>query len=300
MTKRPEPTTRERELQTTITLLCVVNAQLQKRNAALEDQVAKLGKNSSNSSKKPSSDIVKRQKPLPPTGDGKRNRGGQPGHDKHERPAFSPDEITQTMDYRLEACPLCGGPLVETGGQARIIDQIEVTPQPVRIERHRTLAYWCPHCRKIHWAPFPAEVRTGGLAGIPMTALVGFMKGFCHASFSTIRKYLRDVLSVQISRGQLRKIIGKVSDALEQPWLELLGRLPREEALNVDETGHKDNGDRFWTWCFRARDYTVFKIADNRASKTLVEVLGEEFAGVMGCDYFSAYRKFMRESMSLS
>ena len=27
----------------------------------------------------------------------------------------------------------------------------------------------------------------------------------------------------------------------------------------------------------------------------LVEVLGEEFNGVLGCDYFSAYRKYMRE-----
>ena len=27
----------------------------------------------------------------------------------------------------------------------------------------------------------------------------------------------------------------------------------------------------------------------------LVELLGEEFNGVLGCDYFSAYRKYMRE-----
>ena len=121
------------------------------------------------------------------------------------------------------------------------------------------------------------------------------MKGVCHASFSTIRKYLRDVIGVTISRGQLRKIIGKVSQALEEPWLQLLGMLPFEEILNVDETGHKDNGDQFWTWCFRAQDYTLFKIADTRGSKVLFEVLGEEFNGVLGCDYFSAYRKYMKD-----
>ena len=27
----------------------------------------------------------------------------------------------------------------------------------------------------------------------------------------------------------------------------------------------------------------------------LIEVLGEEFDGVLGCDYFSAYRRYMRE-----
>ncbi|MBU2431828.1 MAG: IS66 family transposase [Proteobacteria bacterium] len=295
MTKRSGPTKREQELLAIITRLEARIVELEKRNAELVDQLAKFSKNSSNSSKKPSSDIVKPPKPAPPSGEGGRTRGGQPGHTKYERRAFALDEIKETHNYYLEACPHCGGPLFEAAGRARMIDQIEVEPRPVRIDRYQALGYWCPRCGKIHYAPFPSEVRKGGLAGVRLTALIGYMKGVCHASFSTIRKYLRDVLGVDISRGQLRKIVGKVSEALEQPWLELLGRLPDEKAIHVDETGHKDNGDRFWTWCFRARDYTVFKIADNRASRTLTEILGEEFAGVIGCDYFSAYRKFMRE-----
>jgi transposase len=70
--------------------------------------------------------------------------------------------------------------------------------------------------------------------------------------------------------------------------------LPDEKQLNVDETGHKDDGRRLWTWCFRASLYTVFKISPSRGSDVLLEVLGEEFDGVLGCDYFSAYRKYMR------
>ena len=38
----------------------------------------------------------------------------------------------------------------------------------------------------------------------------------------------------------------------------------------------------------------MFKIDPSRASDVLVEVLGEEFDGLLGCDYFSAYRKYMR------
>jgi transposase len=75
----------------------------------------------------------------------------------------------------------------------------------------------------------------------------------------------------------------------------LFERLPGEPVLNIDETGHKENGQRFWTWCFRAQLYTLFRIDKSRGSKVLVEVLGEEFNGVLGCDYFSAYRKYMRE-----
>src|SRR4051812_50079861 len=50
-----------------------------------------------------------------------------------------------------------------------------------------------------------------------------------------------------------------------------------------------------WTWCFRAGLYTLFKIDPTRSGDVLIEVLGKEFDGVLGCDYFSAYRRYMRE-----
>ncbi|MCU0981044.1 MAG: DUF5060 domain-containing protein [Pirellulaceae bacterium] len=47
----------------------------------------------------------------------------------------------------------------------------------------------------------PDELRKAGLVGPPLTALVGFLKGACHMSYSTLRKYFRDVLGVAISQG---------------------------------------------------------------------------------------------------
>jgi transposase len=122
-----------------------------------------------------------------------------------------------------------------------------------------------------------------------------YLKGACHASFSTIRKFLRDVVGVTISRGQLAKLVQKVSASLKQPYDELLEIVPGEARLNVDETGHPDQGQRLWTWCFRARLYTLFRVDPSRGSDVLVKVLGEEFNGLLGCDYFSAYRKYMRQ-----
>jgi len=147
----------------------------------------------------------------------------------------------------------------------------------------------------MHHAPLPAIIDQGGLVGPRLTAVIAFLKGVCHASFSTIRKFLRDVVGVAISRGQLSKIIGKVSAALDEPYEALLRQLPREDVLNVDETGHKDNGQRWWTWCFRASLFTLFKIDPTRSGDVLLQTLGEEFDGVLGCDYFSAYRRYMRE-----
>ena len=125
--------------------------------------------------------------------------------------------------------------------------------------------------------------------------MIASLKGVCHASDSTLRKFVRDVIGLTISRGQLAKIIGKVSRALERSSEELLGDLPTQAWLNIDETGHKQNGQRQGTWCFRAGLSTVFKIDPTRSGNVLIDVLGAEFDGVLGCDDFSAYRRYHRE-----
>jgi transposase len=125
--------------------------------------------------------------------------------------------------------------------------------------------------------------------------LIAFRKGACHASFSTIRIFLRDVAGVSISRGQLSKTLDKVAEALEQPYEELWLRLPGEAIVNVEETGHKDKGERWWTWCFRAELFTWYPLDAPRSADVLMDILGKEFGGVLGCDYFSAYRRYLRE-----
>jgi transposase len=272
---------------------------LEKQVADLRAEIAKLRKNSSTSSKPPSSDLVKPPKPKP-KGEGKgknprRKIGGQPGHPKHEREPFAVEELDTIWEYSLGSCPDCGGRLRRADAEPHVIQQVEVIEKPIRIEEHRGLAHYCPRCQKTHHAPLPAVVQKGSLVGPRLTTLVAYLKCACHASFSTIRKFFRDVLKVPISRSQLAKVIGKVSEALKGVYAELHDRVATESRLNVDETGHKDNGRRYWTWCFRAELFTLFKIAPSRGSKVLLEVLGEEFNGVLGCDYFSAYRKYMKD-----
>jgi transposase len=260
----------------------------------LEAENARLKKNSSTSSKPPSSDIVKPKKP-PGKGGKKRKRGGQPGHDQHLRSPFPPEAVNEFLPYTLDCCPDCGGALVLSRRAPEVLQQVDIAACPTSVTEHQGLAYWCPHCRKVHYAPMPEAIQKAGLFGPRLTALVAFMKGVCHASFSTIRRFLRDVVRVEVCRGYLAKLIGKVSASLAASYAELFERLPGEAVLNVDETGHKENGQKFWTWCFRAQLYTLFRIDKSRGSKVLVEVLGEEFQGVLGCDYFGAYRKYMRE-----
>ncbi|MDX1584833.1 MAG: IS66 family transposase [Thermoanaerobaculia bacterium] len=268
--------------------------QQSQRISQLESELAKARKNSSTSSKPPSSDIVKPPGGSnPPKKKGKRKKGGQPGHPRHEREPFGPDEIDEVHDHLLDCCPDCGTDLLPGDDAPRVVQQVEIIETPIWIEEHRAHARWCPGCQKVHYHDFPAQVEKRQLAGPRLTALVAYMKGMCHASFSTIRKFLRDVVGVPLSRGYLRKLVEKVSVALDGAYDELLEQLPLEAVLNVDETGHKENGEKFWTWCFRAQLFTLFRIDKSRGSDVLFDVLGEEFDGVLGCDYFSAYRKFM-------
>jgi transposase len=274
--------------------------QLKARNAALEAELARAQKNSGNSSKPPSGDIVNPRKKRSKAGrPRKRKKGGQPGHQRHQRSPFSADELDQEWTWYYSGCPCCGGELMDADQPARVLQQVELLKFPVQIEQHTAQAQWCARCEKTFVPSLPDELRKAGLVGPRLTALVGFLKGACHMSFSKIRKYFRDVIGVRISRGMLAKLVGKVSASLAEPYEALCAMLPNEDRLNVDETGHKENGKRMWTWCFRAYLYTVYKISPSRGSKVLVEVLGKEFDGILGCDYFSAYRKYMKDFDSL-
>jgi transposase len=262
--------------------------------AQLQAELANAKKNSSNSSKPPSSDIVKPPKPTPPAGGAeRRKRGAQPGHPPHQRPPFEVSEIDEAIEYLLPRCPDCGGPVDPSDELPRIVQQVEVIERPIQVTEHRGMACWCPHCQTTHYAPIDKAVRRAGLVGPRLTAVIAYLKGACHCSFSTIRKFVRDVLDVTVSRGHLAKLCAKVSASLKTTYEALLALLPVQARLNVDETGHKDDGQRMWTWCFRAANFTLFKISPSRGSDVLLEVLGKEFDGVLGCDYFSAYRKYM-------
>src|SRR5260370_14772442 len=106
--------------------------------AALKEVVAQLGrqlaaarKDSSTSSKPPSSDIVKPPKPPPPEGQDRRRIGGQPGHPKHERVLFPPEQVNGgSHDSWLDLGPTCGHGLQPTAAAPRVVQQIEIHEVP--------------------------------------------------------------------------------------------------------------------------------------------------------------------------
>jgi hypothetical protein len=134
---------------------------LKKTVKSQEITIAKLSKNSSNSSKPPSSDITK-PKGKKKKG-GKRKIGGQPGHTKHERPLFPEEAINIFHDYTLDVCPDCSGNVILLDLEPRITQQIELQEIVTTKEEHRCYPVWCEKCQKIHYAPLPPDVVKQGL-----------------------------------------------------------------------------------------------------------------------------------------
>jgi transposase len=155
----------------------------------LEEQLAAARKDSTTSSKPPSSDIVKPPCGEPGANASPRAAGGQPGHPKHERIPFAPEQIQAFFDYRVEVCPDCGHRLRPSGAAPVVVQQVDLPEIPLHIEEHRQHESYCPCCDKAFRGVLPSVVERGGLLGPRLTALVAFLKGACHASFSTVRKF---------------------------------------------------------------------------------------------------------------
>jgi transposase len=274
-------------------------APLLKTIAELEQKIARLEKNSSNSSKPPSSDIVKPPKSTgeKSKGNRKRKRGGQKGHARHERKAFSPEEVSvRHPECTLELDPVEWEPLEQWESHY----QIELKENPLDVHEYRARLYRNRRTGEIISARIPAHILAGGIAGPRLSAFVGFLKGRCHTSYTTIETLMDEVFGQRLCRGTLAKIVtSRVSPALAPAYDELLELLPSEPYLGIDETGHKENGEKFWTWCFRAPQYTLFRIDETRSTEVLRQVLGSAFDGVISCDYYSAYLCFMKESSAV-
>lgn len=284
------------------------NAQLRTRVVQLETQVQTLHadvarltqalavahKHSGNSSKPPSSDLVK--PPAARRQRGKRKRGGQQGHPWNEPVTFPPERIDERQEYRLERCPIDPSHhLVPTDQIHHTLYQVELVDQPVRIVAHVAYNAWCEPCHRYHTAPLPAAVNRAGLFGPRLTSFMCYLKGQLHGSYSGLQDLCAAVLKVPVSRSYLVKVLHQGAQAFAAPYEALVGLLPQQPHQNVDETGHKENGQRWWIWCFRTVAFVVFLIRPSRGAEVLTDILGADYSGILGADFWGAYRKYARQ-----
>ena len=263
---------------------------LQSRIAELELALAKAKKDSSTSSKPPSSDIVNpKPKQKKPGRRKKRKRGGQPGHPRQLREPLPPERVDETIDYEIEDGEIQRLGLTPTG-EFEVIQHIELPKSPVHVTEYRLAIYqdaegqlYIPDCPEVN----------GPIFGSRLLAMIGWLKSAGHCSYSAIENYLEDVLGIPVSRGYLAKLCtGTISASLADAYNELVEAIPRQEQLGSDETSIKDNGKKHWIWCITAATFSLFYIATSRSREVLERLVGPEFTGYLNFDYFSANCSF--------
>jgi transposase len=284
------------DLQQVILEQAALIEKLRAEIAELKARIAVLEKNSANSSKPPSSDIVKPPKPKKDKQRRKRKIGAQPGHKQHLRKPLAPELVDEVIKLELTDCPDCGHPLDLAKIEPKITQQIELVEKPIAVTEYQQLMYWCKHCKCYHYVALPKEVEKAGLFGKNLIALTGYLKGRGHMSYRTLKDYFQDHLGIEVSTGFLAKQIQKVSAAIKSPYDELAELLKQQSHLNIDETSFKKNGKLQWAWCFVSEFFVFFKIDASRGSKVLKETLGDDFLGSIGSDFYSAYLKCKRDT----
>jgi transposase len=119
-------------LETAVQTLTTTNAALQARVAELE---ARLGQNSTNSSRPPSSDPPAQRPTSPKPAPSGRRPGGQPGHPGQYRALQPPERVTHTVRRVPPACAGCGAALPQAAGPADPADErqqvVELPPVAV-------------------------------------------------------------------------------------------------------------------------------------------------------------------------
>jgi transposase len=80
---------------------------------------------------------------------------------------------------------------------------------------------------------------------------------------------------------------------------EVRNAVQQAPVVNMDETGWREGKQRAWLWTAVTAKLTVFLIDRSRGSSALTALLGEEYAGIVGSDRWSAYSRFPAERRAL-
>jgi transposase len=276
----------------------------EKQISDLERQLAGRKRNSTNSSKPPSSDgLAGEQRPRGRKHKSRRKPGAQPGHPGHHRRLVPTTEVSATEVLLPKQCRHCGESLPQkpakatTEGESRRHQVTEVPPVKAHITEYQFPNVVCGQCGKTTHAPLPEEI--AGQFGPQLTALVAYWTVVCRLPRRLVEAMLADVLGIEISLGSTQKAWEEVSQAVEQPVGQLQEQLPCEAVLNVDETGWRTNGDKRWIWTLVAHQFVFYVVASTRGSEVLVSLLGSVFRGILCNDRWVVYLTYHSGRMQL-
>ena len=273
----------------------------EKQIADLERQLGLRERNSTTSSKPPSSDGLagsqrkrgsRRKKSC-------RKPGGQPGHAGSHRVPVPADLVDKVVEILPERCGHCEGALSpDGGGRTGKVSRHQVTELPAikpLVTEYQCPSVCCPGCGKNTRAPLPPEV--AGDFGPELTALVAYLTVVCRLPRRVVWALLEQVLGIKLSLGSVQAGWEEASESVAGPCGELEEQLRKEPVLNSDETGYRTNGEKRWLWALVAPAFVFYKVAASRGAEVLVKLLGEIFAGILCSDRCPTYLKYHKGTL---
>ena len=213
---------------------------------------------------------------------------------KHRGRAFvrrkeQPDEVVRHV---VERCPDCGRSL-HGGWEHDRRQVIEVVLQR-RVVDHVIWARRCGVCRR-RWLAKPSASELGAQGkrrfGASVQSLVTTLHIGCRVPMRMIGQLMWELFGLRVSDGEVVKLLDGVKQAGE-PELEGLRKQVRTSpAVCGDETGWRQDGDNGYLWGFFTEGARYFEYRKSRSAQVPKEILGEDFGGVVTCDFYGGYNK---------
>lgn len=208
-------------------------AEMAKFEARIAELEKRLGKNSSNSSKPPSSDGLKRTRSLRSNTSG-RQPGGQPGHPGQRlHPSATPDEI---IAMSLEQCPQCQSDLSEQPVESEEVRQVfELPPIKLRVTEYRAACKGCPQCRRLFTAEFPTFAQAPTQYGPNMQAVMTYLQAWQLLPHERVAQVCEDLFGHRPSAGSIVRSVVKSAAQMEPAVAQIATALSQAPVLHADE-----------------------------------------------------------------
>ncbi|NIQ82846.1 MAG: IS66 family transposase [Anaerolineae bacterium] len=203
------------------------------------------------------------------------------------------EQATELRYHAVERCGDCGRKL-EGGWEHRRRQVIQLELAPLRVIDHVMMGRRCGICQK-RWLPELSERELGVQGkrrfGVSVQALVAMLHIRCRVPIEVVRQMLGEMFGLRISEGEVVGLLDGVRRAGEKEIAALLEEVRSSPSVCGDETGWRQDGDDGYLWTFVTPKVRYFLYRKSRSGQVPEEVLGQEFAGVVNCDFYGGYNK---------
>ena len=222
--------------------------------------------------------------------DGSKKRPGRPpGHPGAYR--VLPAHVDIHTEVPLTGCPHCGGPVTALVPIEQFIEEIPpVRPYVTRLVTYRGC---CAKCGEVH-SSHPLQTSTAtGAAKVQLGPRARALAASLNKQFGlTMRKTCR-VLSLLaglvLSPGGLALGVQRTAAKVRPAFDSLVVELRAAPAVFVDETSWYVGAPGYWLWTFTTANSTVYHVDHSRGRQVVLDMLGEDFAGILVSDCLSSY-----------